>query len=85
MIDVDQSVYYVYAFHFSADVKKPASFESGFLVFGAWRCRRAHSGSESHSKWDIIIASGRPYAVLVIELFCLNAGLGMSLGYLLTP
>ena len=42
-------------FHFFADVKKPGSFESGFLVFGAWRCRGAHSGRESHSKWDTII------------------------------
>ena len=65
VIGVDQSVYYVYAFHFSADVKKPGSFESGFLVFGAWRCRSAHSGRESHSKWDTIVGWARPSSCFV--------------------
>ena len=68
-------------FHFSADVKKPDSFESGFLVFGAWRCRSAHSGRESHSKWDIIIVSGRPFVGLALELFRFST----EFGYLLNP
>jgi hypothetical protein len=27
---------FAFVFHFPTDVKKPDSFESGFLVFGAW-------------------------------------------------
>jgi len=27
---------FTFVFHFSADVKKPGSFESDFLVFEAW-------------------------------------------------
>jgi len=66
-------------FYFSADVKKPGSFESGFLVFEAWQCRSAHSGRESHSKCYIIIASGRPYAVHAFELFYFSDELAMGL------
>ena len=68
-------------FYFSVDVKKPGSFESGFLVLGAWRCRGAHSGRESHSKCDIIIVSGRPFVGLALELFRFST----DFGYLLNP
>jgi hypothetical protein len=68
-------------FYFSVDVKKPGSFESGFLVFGAWRCRRAHSGRESHSKYYIIIVSGRPFVGLALELLRFST----EFAYLLNP
>ncbi len=67
--------------YFSADVKKPDSFESGLFVFGSWRCRSAHSGRKSHSKWDIIIVSGRPFVGLAFELFRFST----EFGYLLKP
>ena len=50
---------FTFIFHFPADIKKPDSFESGFLVFGvcallrsdnAVECRSAHSAREPHSK-----------------------------------
>ena len=48
---------FTFVFHFPADVRKPDSFESGFLVFGvgallrsdnAVECLSAHSDGESH-------------------------------------
>ena len=50
---------FTFVFHFPIDVKKPGSFESGFLVFevgallhsdNAVECRSAHSAREPHNK-----------------------------------
>ena len=72
-------------FYFSANVKKPGSFESGFLVFGAWRCRSA-TAVESHIANAHYHCVGGRYArpTYVISLD-VSINCGMSLGYLLNP